>query len=300
MSGSGDAPVAFILFDLLRDGDEDLRDLPLSERRERLVKLVGRSTASRLRLSEQAHGDGRALWQQAMSQGWEGLIAKRSSSPYRTGKRSPDWIKLKLVAEQEFVIGGWTEARGTRAYFGALLLGVHERDGSLTYAGHAGTGFNERELKKVSALLKPLETATCPFSERPRTNERAHWVKPTLVAQVKFTEWTDDAKLRHPTYLGLRDDIDPASVRREPASMMKRRSAIGKPAAIGKTAAPAKSAALAKSAAKRPVALDGNLQQLVEILQDLENRRKDGHLVLPDGHQLKVSNLQKVFWPEAR
>jgi len=132
LSGTGDAPVAFILFDLLRDGDQDLRDLPLSERRERLTKLLGRSASSRLRLSEQAQGDGRALWQQAMSQGWEGLIAKRISSPYRTGKRSPDWIKLKLVAEQEFVIGGWTEARGTRAYFGALLLGVYERSGSLT------------------------------------------------------------------------------------------------------------------------------------------------------------------------
>jgi len=294
LSGTGDAPVAFILFDLLRDGDEDLRDLPLSERRERLTKLLGRSASSRLRLSEQAQGDGRALWQQAMSQGWEGLIAKRISSPYRTGKRSPDWIKLKLVAEQEFVIGGWTEARGTRAYFGALLLGVYERSGSLTYVGHAGTGFNERELKKVSSLLKPLETATCPFSERPRTNERAHWVRPTLVAQVKFTEWTDDAKLRHPTYLGLRDDIDPASVRREPASMMKRRSAIGKPAPSPK------SAGITKSGAKRPAAVGGNLQALIDLLQDLEDRRKDGHLVLPDGHQLKISNLQKVFWPGAR
>ena len=223
-----------------------------------------------------------------MAQGWEGLIAKRASSPYRTGKRSPDWIKLKLVAEQEFVIGGWTEARGARSYFGALLLGVYERDGSLTYAGHAGTGFDERELKKVKSLLKPLEIADCPFSERPRTNERAHWVKPTLVAQVKFTEWTDDAKLRHPTYLGLRDDIDPAKVRREPAATMKRRSALGQPAARG------------KSTAKRPLALDANLQQLIDLLQDLETRRKDGHLVLPDGHHLKVSNLQKIFWPEAR
>jgi bifunctional non-homologous end joining protein LigD len=288
LSGTGDAPVAFVLFDVLRDGQEDLRDLPLSERRQRLVKLVGQAGSPRLRLSEQVHGDGRGLWQQAMSHGWEGLIAKRASSPYRTGKRSPDWIKLKLVAEQEFVIGGWTEARGTRAYFGALLLGVHEPDGSLTYVGHAGTGFNERELKKVSALLKPLEIARCPFSERPKTNERAHWVQPKLVAQVKFTEWTDDAKLRHPTYLGLRDDVNPAKVRREPTSTMKRRSAIGKPAAP------------ARSAAKRPVALDANLQQLVDMLQDLETRRKDGILQLPDGHQLKVSNLQKVFWPEAR
>ena len=170
--GSADAPVALILFDVLRDGDEDLRDLPLSDRRERLLKIVGRQSSTRLRISEQVHGDGRALWQRAMAQGWEGLIAKRASSPYRTGKRSPDWIKLKLVAEQEFVIGGWTEARGTRSYFGALLLGVYERDGSLTYVGHAGTGFDERELKKVWSLLKPLEIADVPV-QRTAAHERA-------------------------------------------------------------------------------------------------------------------------------
>ena len=159
LSGTGDAPVAFILFDLLRDGDEDLRDLPLSERRERLVKLVGRSTSSRLRLSEQAHGDGRALWQQAMSQGWEGLIAKRAPRRTARGSASPDWIKLKLVAEQEFVIGGWTEARGTRALpRRAAPRRLRARRIALPTSATPAPASTRRELKKVSALLKPLET----------------------------------------------------------------------------------------------------------------------------------------------
>jgi bifunctional non-homologous end joining protein LigD len=112
------------------------------------------------------------------------------------------------------VIGCWTEPRQTRAYFGALLLGVYQGD-SLTYAGHTGTGFDEKELARVMAKLQPLETRECPFAVRPKTNERPHWVRPELVAQIKFTEWTDDNKLRHPVYLGLRDDKRPREVVRE-------------------------------------------------------------------------------------
>src|SRR5262249_53996660 len=131
-----------------------------------------------------------------------------------SGKRTPDWRKLKIVQEQEFVVGGWTDPRHTRTYFGALLLGVYDGD-RLVYAGHTGTGFNEKELARVAKLLKALETPECPFTPRPKTNERPHWVKPELVAQIKFTEWTADGKLRHPVYLGLRDDKRPTEVKRE-------------------------------------------------------------------------------------
>ena len=323
--------VAFIVFDLLRDGDEDLRDLPLAERRARLEQLFrgkqGRTNASRsdvIRLSTQVAGDADALWDRAKAQGWEGLIAKRLDSPYRTGKRSPDWLKLKLVVTQEFVIGGWTEPRGTRSYFGALLLGVYDDDDELEYVGHTGTGFDHRELEKVWRLLKPLETGECPFRSRPRSNERPHWVRPTLVAQVKFTEWTDDNKLRHPTYVGLRDDKVATDVRRERKAPAERTAARHRGTA---RVAPIRSAGRGPSASKAgtrrsvkdapapartrirrrpgrtvsggaPVVLSRELNAVIDQLQDLEDRGKDGSLVLPDGDRLDVSNLRKVFWPE--
>ena len=165
-------------------------------------------------------GDGRGLYDEALARGWEGLIAKAVDSIYHTGKRTRDWRKIKLVHEQEFVVGGWTDSRTTDRPFGALLLG-HFENGALTYAGHTGSGFDQRELERVIRLLKPLETGTSPFKVRPKTNERPHWVRPSLVAQLKFTEWTDAGLLRHPIYLGLRDDVDPKTVKRERTSSAK-------------------------------------------------------------------------------
>ena len=183
-----------------------------------LEKLLGRTRSPILRLSESVRGDGRELYQRALESGWEGLIAKHADSRYRSGKRTPDWRKLKIVHEQELVIGGWTEPRHTRSHFGALALGVYE-DGALVYVGHVGTGFDEAELARVMALLKPLETKACPFRDQPKTNERPHWVRPILVAQIRFSEWTADGMLRHPVYLGLRDDKKAEDVRRETSSV---------------------------------------------------------------------------------
>jgi bifunctional non-homologous end joining protein LigD len=222
-------PVAFIAFDLLREGKEDLRGLPLVERRKHLERLFGASKSSTIRVSEQATGDGRPLHARAQNEGWEGLIVKEARSPYQSGRRSPSWRKLKLHHEQEFVVGGWTEPRNTRQYFGALLLGVYEQGSGLraqgsgtkatgarlTYVGHTGTGFDQHELERVSKLLKARATKQSPFADTIKSNETAHWVRPELVAQVRFTEWTDDGKLRHPVYLGLRDDKRAESVVRE-------------------------------------------------------------------------------------
>jgi bifunctional non-homologous end joining protein LigD len=279
--------VALILFDILRDGDTDVTDVPLSERRSILQRNVARWTGPLLRLSEYTSRDGRALETRALEQGWEGLIAKRVDSCYRIGKRSADWIKLKLVRSQEFVIGGWTEPRGTRPYFGALLLGVN-RDGALEYVGHTGTGFDERELRKVSALLTPLEIAKSPFRDRPRTNQPPHWVKPRLVAEVKFTEWTADGKLRHPTYLGLRDDIDPTTVIREPDPKRERGQA------------PRRNAPTRTRPTKRQRAETSGANGLLQQLDAIEQGTGDGALTLPDGDRLDVTNLAKVFWPGLR
>jgi len=296
---AGGAKTALIVFDILQDGRTDYRDRPLTERRAILEKIFGKTGSPMLRISDQVRGDGRALWAQAMEQGWEGLIAKHAASLYKSGKRSPDWRKLKLVHEQEFVIGGWTEPRQTRAYFGALLLGVYESEGSgaqrLVYAGHTGTGFNEKELARVMKLLTPLETKTAPFTPKPKTNERAHWVRPELVAQIKFTEWTADGKLRHPVYLGLRDDKKAVDVTREKKADV-RRSAFD--ARRSGEAPPARSSARQAARPKndqRPTPND-----IVSQLQTLEDARKDGVLQLPDGDSLKVTNLHKPFWPKLK
>jgi bifunctional non-homologous end joining protein LigD len=268
-------PVAIIVFDLLRDGDDDVRGLPLVERRKRLERLLARPHDDTIRLSEQAARDGRALHARALKEGWEGLIVKDAQAPYQSGRRSPAWRKLKLVQQQEFVVGGWTEPRQTRQHFGALLLGVHDRGGAgkLTYVGHSGTGFDQKELDRVSKLLRARETRESPFSQKIKTNEPAHWVKPDLVAQVRFTEWTDDQKLRHPVYLGLRDD--------------KRADAVVKEA-------PAVKKADQKAKAK------AQSNDVVEQLRVLEDARRDGTLALPDGERIAVTNLSKVFWPKLK
>src|SRR5437868_6001807 len=185
-------PATFIAFDILRDGKTDLTRLPLTERRKRLEAVfdrIFRLKAQEIRLSEQVQDDATEMHERAMKEKWEGLIAKDAASTYQPGRRSPAWRKIKLVQEQEFVIGGWTEPRQTRQHFGALLLGVNE-GGRLKYAGHTGTGFDQKELARVSKLLEARETKTSPFSEKIKTNEPAHWVRPDLVAQIRFTEWT--------------------------------------------------------------------------------------------------------------
>jgi bifunctional non-homologous end joining protein LigD len=299
--------VAFIVFDLLRDGKTDWRERPLLERRAALERLFKKAKPSPpIRISTFVRGNGKALYDEALGQGWEGLIAKHAQSLYKSGKRSPDWRKIKIVREQEFVIGGWTEPRQTRTYFGALLLGVY--DGKrLIYVGHTGTGFNERELARVMALLKRLETRECPFSPRPKTtNERPHWVRPELVAQIKFTEWTADGKLRHPVYLGLRDDKKALEVRREPTPQRGRVGQVGRVGRVGQVGQ------VGRVGKARDIVFPSNPpdpldppdpidpRDLMGQLTSLEHARRDGVLTLPDGDQLKVTNLQKVFWPKLK
>jgi len=300
--------VAYIVFDLLREGARDLRDRPLVERRaalERLFAPPSRRPSSILRLSEIAHGDGRALFERALASGWEGLIAKVAQSTYRSARRSPDWRKLKIVHEQEFVVGGWTEPRQTRAYFGALLLGVYD-GGRLVYTGHTGTGFDEKELARVMTRLQPLETRDCPFAVRPKTNEKPHWIRPELVAEVRFTEWTADGKLRHPVYLGLRDDKKPRDVHRERVATPGRRTRTGTTAGSRSGGARAGSrSGRARTASRddrsRPAARAvADAANLVDELRALEAARRDGVVTLPDGGRLSVSNLHKVFWPASR
>jgi bifunctional non-homologous end joining protein LigD len=284
-SRSAAGRVAFIAFDMLREGDDDLRPLPLSERRARLERAFKGPGSPILRISDVVAGDARVLFQHALAHGWEGLIAKDARSVYHTGKRTRDWRKLKIVQEQEFVVGGWTNSRTPGRAFGALLLGYYQGSG-LKYAGHTGSGFTQRELERVIRLLKPLEIPSSPFTTRPRTNTPAHWTRPSLVAQVKFTEWTDDGILRHPIYLGMRDDVKPETVGRERKSPESRKSPENP---------------RSRKSPKSPESLErgsAGLQSVIDQLDDIERGANAGTLRLPDGQTLEVGNLRKVFWPK--
>src|SRR6266850_680344 len=149
--------VAFIAFDLLREGDDDLRGRPLRERRARLEQVFAHAHHPNVRLSEQAVGDGRALHARATEHGWEGLVAKRLDSLYRSARRTPDWRKVKLARRQTCVVCGWTDPRGSRPFFGALLLGVYDDSGNLQYVGHSGAGFTDAELGRVWKRLHALQ-----------------------------------------------------------------------------------------------------------------------------------------------
>jgi DNA ligase D-like protein (predicted ligase) len=211
-----EVPIVYCIFDVLFAGGEDVRPLPLVDRKK-VLKRLARSirTASSVREVEYRVGEGIEYFEYACAHGWEGVIAKRGSAPYRAG-RSPDWLKFKCVAEQEFVIGGFTEPAGSRQYLGALLVGYYEGP-DLIYAGKVGTGFNTETLRSLGTRLAQLEQPDSPFapgSVKP-VPKNVHWVRPELVAQIGFAEWTRDGRLRQPRYLGLRDDKPPRSVVRE-------------------------------------------------------------------------------------
>jgi bifunctional non-homologous end joining protein LigD len=204
-------PVVFCVFDLLEINGDDLRDRPLLERRARLTAAIRPGAA--LQLSEAWRDHSQRRFAQACRAGWEGLIAKRAQSPYVAG-RSRDWLKLKCVWEQEFVIGGYTDPAGSRTDFGALLVGYYEDD-QLKYAGKVGTGYTAATLRDLGARLRELEMPESPFVDARPVPRGTHWTRPELVAQIGFAEWTNDGRLRQPRFLGLRDDKRPGDVVRE-------------------------------------------------------------------------------------
>jgi bifunctional non-homologous end joining protein LigD len=230
LSGAGAERIAFFAFDLLHRDGSDLRRLPLVERKRLLREIVGTGSGT-VRVGPEARGNGEEFHRQACALGLEGSVAKKADSPYASGTRSRDWLKVKCVQRQEMVIGGYTDAQGARKGFGALLLGVYDR-GKLRYAGKVGTGFDEKALHELAPQLARREQQTPPFADPPRgyAAKGVHWVRPDLVAEVAFTEWSAGGALRHPSFQGLRLDKKATDVVRE--------KAMAKAAAGGTTKGP--------------------------------------------------------------
>jgi bifunctional non-homologous end joining protein LigD len=205
-------PVFLYVFDVLWLAGHDVRPLPPRTRKRLLRSAL--EFHGPVRWTQYRNGDGEAQFKEACRKGWEGLIAKRADSPYVT-TRSKDWLKFKCEHGQELVVGGYTEPRGSRVEFGALLLGYY-RDGRLEYAGKVGTGFDTEMLHELGAQLRALRRDEPPFTQPETIKERqVTWVEPELVAQIGFTEWTRDGRLRHPRFQGLRDDKAASKVVRE-------------------------------------------------------------------------------------
>jgi len=306
------APVGLVLFDILMDGEDVLLDEPWSKRRARLVRQLRKSASERIRVTESVEGDGKKMLELARKQGWEGIIAKQMSSTYQPGVRSRAWLKLKIEFRQEFVVGGFTEPRNSRQHIGALLLGYFDHD-RFIYVGHTGGGFTGAGLAEMYRRLKPLERKTSPFAEVPKTNEKAHWVKPDVVVEVKFSEWTADGKLRQPIYLGTRDDKDPHEVGREGQSVQKGKSGKAAKGSLPKSIA-------SKSRARRRIYAERKLvppkedsqegtkdrkngaprpadrARIIQALQEIEKDSGSGTVEIGGDAKLAVTNLGKVFF----
>jgi bifunctional non-homologous end joining protein LigD len=210
----GDEPVYFV-FDLVHLDGSDLTRTPLEERKRALRAVLEAGNAGpTLRYSDHVAGNGEAFLRHACRMALEGVVSKRRDAPYESG-RGRSWLKAKCIQEQEFVVGGFTDPEGRRTGIGALLLGVHDADGELVYVGKVGTGFSAREAVALRQRLAKLEIANPPFARRPPGAGRAHWVRPEVVGEVEFTEWTPDGRLRHPSWKGVREDKRASEVVRE-------------------------------------------------------------------------------------
>ena len=281
-------PLSFFAFDVLYLDGYDLRGATLTDRKAVLRGVVGHGVGV-VRVGPELMGHGADYFQQACKLGLEGVISKRADSPYRDGLRTRDWVKVKCTRRQEMVIGGFTDPQGSRKGFGALLLGIYE-DGQLRYSGKVGTGFNDESLARIYELLLPLEHDKPAFVNPPRGFEAkgAHWVKPDLVAEVAFTEWSDDGALRHPSFQGLRADKKATEVVREEPQATPAKDEPARATAASARSVKARTAAAGKSSA-------GVVKTPSDIARPAS--RTSGKGVTVAG--VAISNPDKLYFPEA-
>jgi bifunctional non-homologous end joining protein LigD len=248
MRRGNDTPIVYYIFDLLYLHGHDLRQVPLIERKKLLFQLIARGEHVRaIRYSDHILGEGPQVFTSACHHGLEGIVAKRADSHY-VERRTADWVKVKCLLRQEFVIGGWTNPGGGREALGALLVGYYRTPSDFVYCGRVGTGFTQQSLRDLYKLLKPHEQKTSPFAQPPAgvaARGVIHWVKPKVAAEVVFAEWTDDGLLRHASFQGIREDKDPTEITREvPAEerVLKARPSANDDRSEGPTMPPASAA----------------------------------------------------------
>jgi bifunctional non-homologous end joining protein LigD len=267
--------LVYYVFDILWIDGYDVTGLPLIERKKLLKEMLPASNT--IRYSDHIEEKGKNFFELAKKKGIEGIMAKLASSEYETGQRSKTWLKIKTTGRQEAVIAGFTSPRSGRQHFGALILGVYE-NGKLVYTGHTGSGFTQKTLSETWKKLQPLITSKCPFETKPKTNMPATWVKPELVCEIKFQEWTQGNIMRQPIFMGLRTDKKPTEVKKEkemPADEIKKK---------------------AKPLAKSPLRV---VEKLADAASWLGPEKNDVTVTL-NGHELKLTNLDKLYWKKEK
>ncbi|PYU84534.1 MAG: DNA ligase D [Acidobacteria bacterium] len=266
-------PVVYFVFDLLYCDGYDLRETPLLDRKQLLYRLL--RTSEQFRYSDHQLEHGKELFGLAEQNGLEGIVAKRADSPY-VGDRSPYWVKLKITKTVDAVVGGWSAPRSAALPFGSLLLGLYQGK-KLRFIGHVGSGFDAKKLKEVASKLQELAAPACPFDTVPETNERPSWVSPVLVARVKFSGWTQEHSLRHPVFLALREDARPMDCQLE-----------------NEAAPPAD-----PTAVRAPEFVGRVLNSKAQIEAELFKGCSETVTIELDGKRLRLSNLNKVYFPES-
>jgi bifunctional non-homologous end joining protein LigD len=306
----------YYAFDLLWLNGYNLMELPLHERKEILQQLLPEHPM--VRYSDHIVQKGSAFFEAATQQGLEGVMAKTINGEYTPAIRTRQWLKIKANQRQEVVIGGFTETRGSRSHFGALVLGVYEKN-KLIYVGHTGSGFTEQSLAAISKKLKPLITSTSAFAKKPKTNMPCTWVKPVLVCEVKFSEWTKDSILRQPIFVGLREDKNAKDVHKEKAIHTETAVAEGEEESVSKKQTPIVIKMETKTARKnaRPdepvksttrnakretqrakrTTQNSSQASSAKSPQALLNDTGKEQVLIINKKELTFTNLDKIYWP---
>lgn len=318
------ATLAYYVFDLLWYDGKDVRHLPLRDRKQ-ILKAIMPEDDTVIRYSDHIEAKGTAFFNAAKKQGLEGIMAKDGNSEYVSGSRTDSWLKVKNDQVMEAIICGFTKPRNSRAHFGAVILGKYINK-KLTYIGHSGSGFNDKQLIEMSAMFKPLITDECPFKEVPHTNMPVTWLKPELICDVQFTEWTGDKVLRHPIFKGLRADksakneTDEKIVHAPAKKAVKKKAATAKAPAAAKaekkTAPPKKAAA---GQVEKKIKVAAPVEKVSEKKKEKEERptpperkiqpintkllfgadEKESTLII-EKQEIKFTNLTKLYWPKEK
>jgi len=288
----------YFVFDIIWFDGYDLTRIPLIERK-RILREIIPADDEIIKYSDHVIGKGKEFFEAAVSQGLEGIMAKKANSIYQVDKRTENWVKIKVNLRQEVIIAGFTQPRNSRKFFGSLLLGLFDGN-ELIYVGHTGSGFNTKSLEQIYNKLQPLVTNECPFQKCPKGNMPVTWVKPKLVCEIKFAEWTKDRIARQPIFMGLRVDKKAKDVTFEKSvniKMMKKAATEKKAAPKQSSNTPAKKSSSAKTAGAKKKSVKSSVKtsnQQVNLDEGVDQQ------ILLNGHELKLTNLNKLYWKKEK